>query len=114
VHAFLGAFLVGTALSGHSSEQEEAHEVITKFSLSFFAPVFFVSMGMNTNFITNFDLGLVALITAVAFASKLGAVCWGQWRPGCRSTATPGRSRLASTPGGQPGSSSPGSGSTPE
>ena len=77
VHAFLGAFLVGAALSGHSSEQEEAHEVITKFSLSFFAPVFFVSMGMNTNFITNFDLGLVVVLTVVAFGSKLGAVLLG-------------------------------------
>jgi Kef-type K+ transport system membrane component KefB len=39
--------------------------------------VFFVSMGMNTHFITNFDLGLVVVLTVVAFGSKLGAVLLG-------------------------------------
>ncbi len=77
VHAFLGAFLVGAAMGGHGKEQEEAHEVITQFSLSFFAPIFFVSMGMAANFITNFDLGLVVIVTVVAFTSKLGAVLLG-------------------------------------
>lgn len=77
VHAFLGAFLVGAALGGQSREHQEAHDVVSHFSLSFFAPIFFVSMGMNANFITSFDLGLVVLVTVVAFASKLGAVLLG-------------------------------------
>lgn len=77
IHAFLGAFLVGTALSGQGDDAKEAHDAITTFALSFFAPIYFVSMGMTTNFITNFDLPMVVLILAVALVSKLFAVLLG-------------------------------------
>lgn len=77
VHAFLGAFLVGAALSGHDQEHSEAHDVITRFALSFFAPIYFISMGMTTNYVTNFDALLVAIIVVAAFASKLGGVLLG-------------------------------------
>jgi len=77
IHAFLGAFLVGVALSGQSEEHEEAHVVITTFALGFFAPVYFVSMGMTTNYITHFDWAMVLVILAVALASKLSGVLLG-------------------------------------
>jgi Kef-type K+ transport system membrane component KefB len=77
VHAFLGAFLVGAALSGSDKEHQEAHEVIARFVLSFFAPIYFVGMGMATNFITNFDFTLVFIITLVAYISKVGSVLLG-------------------------------------
>lgn len=77
IHAFLGAFLVGAALSGPSNEHEEAHNVMVHFSLSFFAPIYFISMGMTTDYIRNFDPVLVLLILAVALASKLFGVLLG-------------------------------------
>jgi Kef-type K+ transport system membrane component KefB len=77
IHAFLGAFLVGAALSGQGDEHREAHDVIARFALSFFAPIYFISMGMTTNYITNFDWGLVLVILAAALASKLGGVLLG-------------------------------------
>jgi Kef-type K+ transport system membrane component KefB len=77
IHAFLGAFLVGVALGGNDEERNEAHDVISHFALSFFAPIYFVSMGMTTNFITNFDGLLVLLILVVACVSKVGAVLLG-------------------------------------
>lgn len=77
VHAFLGAFLVGVALGGHRRDQESANHVIAQFSVSFFAPIYFVSMGMTTDFVANFDLVLVLVITAVAFVAKLGSVLIG-------------------------------------
>jgi Kef-type K+ transport system membrane component KefB len=77
IHAFLGAFLVGAALGGNNEEKNEAHDVIGYFVLSFFAPIYFVSMGMTTNFITNFDWALVLLVLIVAYVSKLGAVLLG-------------------------------------
>jgi Kef-type K+ transport system membrane component KefB len=77
VHAFLGAFLVGAALSNHGQEHQEAHDVIMAFALSFFAPIYFVSMGMTTNYITNFDGLLVLVILVAALASKLGGVLLG-------------------------------------
>jgi Kef-type K+ transport system membrane component KefB len=77
MHAFLGAFLVGVAVGGRNPEQKEAHDVIGHFVMSFFAPIYFISMGMTTNFIRNFDLTLVVLIFAVACVSKIGAVLIG-------------------------------------
>ncbi len=74
LHAFLGAFLVGVALG---DEHKEAHDVIGNFVLSFFAPIYFISMGMSTNFIKHFDAVLVLLILAVACISKIGAVLLG-------------------------------------
>lgn len=77
IHAFLGAFLVGAALGGQGDEHREAHDVITRFAVSFFAPIYFISMGMTTNYITNFDWQLVLVILAVALASKLFGVLLG-------------------------------------
>lgn len=77
IHAFLGAFLVGAALSGQGNDAQEAHDAIAQFALSFFAPIYFVSMGMTTNFLTNFDWPMVLLILAVALVSKLSAVLLG-------------------------------------
>ena len=51
--------------------------MITGFALSFFAPIYFISMGMTTNYITNFDGLLVLLIVVVAVVTKLGGVLLG-------------------------------------
>jgi len=77
IHAFLGAFLVGAALGGKSDEHAEAHDVLGHFVMSFFAPIYFISMGMTTNFIANFDPMLVILMFVVACVSKIGAVLLG-------------------------------------
>jgi Kef-type K+ transport system membrane component KefB len=78
VHAFLGAFLMGAALgeARDTHRHQDAHDVIGQFVTSF-APIFFVSMGMATNFVTAFDPLLVALILVVACVSKVGAVLAG-------------------------------------
>jgi Kef-type K+ transport system membrane component KefB len=77
IHAFLGAFLLGVALGGHDKERNEAHEVIAHFVMSFFVPIYFISMGMSANFITHFDFLLVAIILIVACVSKISAVALG-------------------------------------
>ena len=80
IHAFLGAFLVGAVLSGgDAADRQSAHDIVYKFALSYFAPVYFVSMGLNANFITSFDPALVALILAAALVSKLAGVLLGAW-----------------------------------
>jgi Kef-type K+ transport system membrane component KefB len=77
IHAFLGAFLAGMAVSGSNPQAKEAHDVIAQFALSFFAPLYFVSMGMSANFLTHFDWGLVLLLVTVACVSKVGAALLG-------------------------------------
>jgi Kef-type K+ transport system membrane component KefB len=76
VHAFLGAFLIGAALGDTRDHHKDAHDVIGNFVTSF-APIFFISMGMSTNFIANFDALLVAIVLGAACISKVGAVLLG-------------------------------------
>jgi Kef-type K+ transport system membrane component KefB len=84
VHAFLGAFLVGASLGGLEEERHQAHDAIAHFALSFFAPIYFVSMGMSTDFVAHFDGLLVLLVVAVACLSKLGSVLLGARLAGMR------------------------------
>jgi Kef-type K+ transport system membrane component KefB len=77
VHAFFGAFLVGVALGGAHGVQRDAGDVIGHFVMSFFAPIYFISMGMTTNFIRHFDPALVAVILLAACVTKIGAVLLG-------------------------------------
>ncbi len=73
VHAVFGPFLVGMALGrGLQGEaQQRAHEVISQFALSFFAPLYFVSVGLNANFAADCDLVLVVLVLLVACVGKV-------------------------------------------
>ena len=74
IHAFLGPFVLGMALAGTAGQRRETYEIIQQFASGFFVPVYFVSMGLNANFIGSFDALLVALVVAVAFLSKLSSV----------------------------------------
>jgi Kef-type K+ transport system membrane component KefB len=65
------------ALGGRNEEQKEAHDFIGQFVMSFSAPIYFISMGMTTNFIKHFDLTLAVVILVVACVSKVGAVLLG-------------------------------------
>jgi Kef-type K+ transport system membrane component KefB len=76
-HAFLGALLLGIALSRSDREHQEARDAIARFALGFFAPLYFVSLGLTTNFARSFDVQLVALVLVVAIASKLTGVLLG-------------------------------------
>ncbi len=45
----------------------------------FFAPIYFVSIGLRANFVHNFDLLLVSLVLIVACVGKIGGVSFGAW-----------------------------------
>jgi Kef-type K+ transport system membrane component KefB len=77
IHAFLGAFLLGAVVAGKHPEAEEAHAVISQFVMAFFAPIYFVSIGMKTNFIANFDFMLLLIILVSAILSKFLSVLIG-------------------------------------
>lgn len=76
IHAFLGPFLLGVALAP-TQEQEQAFDVVNHFVMSFFVPLYFVSLGLSANFATHFDWVLVLLITGVACTTKLSSVFVG-------------------------------------
>jgi Kef-type K+ transport system membrane component KefB len=77
VHAVFGAFLVGTALSQNLDKRNEAHEMVYQFVMYFFAPLYFVSVGLRANFIQSFDPALVLAVLAVACAGKVIGVTLG-------------------------------------
>jgi K+:H+ antiporter len=76
-HAFLGAFLVGVALGGARGDEKHHEAAAGQLVMSCLAPIYFVSMGMSTDFVQHFDATLVGLVFAAACVSKIGAVMIG-------------------------------------
>jgi Kef-type K+ transport system membrane component KefB len=79
MHAIFGAFLAGVALASHYGEQKQVHEVVYRFAISFFAPIYFVSIGLKANFAVNFDLPLVLFILLIACVGKICGAGLGAW-----------------------------------
>ena len=78
VQAFLGAFLAGVAFSGVASGVGAAgHKSLSHVAVGFFAPLFFVSMALRTDFIEAFDPVLVITVVVFALVSKLLSVVLG-------------------------------------
>lgn len=77
IHAVFGAFVIGIAVgeSGHLRKRtsEHIHQIVTNV----FAPFFFASIGLRTNFVSNFHLGLTATVVCVACLGKLLGAGWG-------------------------------------
>jgi Kef-type K+ transport system membrane component KefB len=71
IHAIFGAFIIGVALGDSEHFSERAKEIVHQFINNVFAPLFFVSIGLRVNFITNFDLALTLTIIAIAFIGKI-------------------------------------------
>ncbi len=71
IHAIFGAFIVGVAFGDSEHFSERAKEIVHQFINNIFAPLFFVSIGLRVNFITNFDWLLTLIIIVIAFAGKI-------------------------------------------
>jgi Kef-type K+ transport system membrane component KefB len=84
LHPVLGAFQVGVILgqSLNVKKNHPAYEVIQQFAISFFAPLYFVSVGLKANFIKDFDLLLVVVVLLVASLGKIAGASLGAWLGG--------------------------------
>ena len=71
IHAIFGAFIMGVALGDSEHFSERAKEIVHQFINNIFAPLFFVSIGLRVNFITNFDLLLTLAILGIAYTGKI-------------------------------------------
>ena len=71
IHAIFGAFIMGVSLGDSEHFSERAKEIVHQFINNIFAPLFFVSIGLRVNFVTNFDLPLTLIIVLIAFAGKI-------------------------------------------
>ena len=66
IHAVFGAFIVGIAVGESSHLRKRTSEHIHQIVTHVFAPFFFASIGLRTNFASNFHLGLTATVLGVA------------------------------------------------
>lgn len=83
IHAVFGAFLVGVALNAvYDHEGNQAKEIVYQFAITFFAPLYFVSVGLEANFALYFDVSLVLLVVVVATIGKVLGAGLGAWLSG--------------------------------
>jgi Kef-type K+ transport system membrane component KefB len=82
IHAIFGAFLLGIALGDSEHMSERAKEIVHQFINNIFAPLFFVSIGLKINFVTNFDLMLTLAVLAISFVGKIVGSGFGAFQGG--------------------------------
>jgi Kef-type K+ transport system membrane component KefB/mannitol/fructose-specific phosphotransferase system IIA component (Ntr-type) len=80
VHALFGAFLAGVALGDSRHLRERMRSTIDQFVTAGLAPLFFTTIGLKVDFVSNFDAGLTALVLVIACAGKvLGCGLGARW-----------------------------------
>src|ERR1700693_4142820 len=88
IHAVFGAFIIGIAIgeSGHLRQRtsQHIHQIVTNV----FAPFFFASIGLRTNFVSNFHLGVTG--------TAIGVGCVGQLLGAGRGARLGGMDRTSS------------------
>jgi Kef-type K+ transport system membrane component KefB len=73
LHALFGAFILGIALSESHQFEGELRESIEVLNAAFFAPIYFVAVGLKADFLAGFDFMLITTILVFAFLSKMVA-----------------------------------------
>jgi len=84
IHAILGAFIAGIAFGDSVHLHEKAREIIHQFITNFFAPLFFVSIGLRVNFIENFDATIVGIVLVLAYFGKVFGATFGAYIGGLK------------------------------
>jgi len=77
IHAVFGAFIVGIAVGESTHLRKRTSEQIHQIVTNVFAPFFFATIGLRTNFVTHFDLPVTVTLIAVASFGKLAGAGWG-------------------------------------
>ncbi|HXK49202.1 MAG TPA: cation:proton antiporter [Clostridiales bacterium] len=74
IHALFGFFIAGIVIGEAKGLNENSRHIISQMVHAFFIPVFFVNIGLKLDFIADFDLFLVVLVSAVGITGRyLGA-----------------------------------------
>ena len=71
IHAVFGAFLAGVALGDSSHLRQRTRATISEFVGSFFAPLFFGSIGLTVDFVSHFDFALCGIVLLIACLGKV-------------------------------------------
>lgn len=99
IHALFGFFVAGIMAGSARALSERARQVISQMVYAIFVPLFFVNIGLKVDFLKNFDIFLVLLVSAIGIAGRF----FGAWF-GVNLTRLSKSNRLsiaiAHTPGG--------------
>ena len=71
IHAIFGAFLTGVALGDSEHLREHTRQIVHRFIEGILAPIFVAAIGLEVNFITSFNPGLVARVLLLGIALKV-------------------------------------------
>lgn len=71
IRGIFGAFLVGVAVGDSKHFNHHIQHIIQAFIVSIIAPLFFASVGLRVNFVTNFDFSTVVIILGIACIAKI-------------------------------------------
>lgn len=74
IHALFGFFLAGVMVGGAKALPERTRHVISQMVYAIFVPFFFASIGLRVDFLKNFDIFLILLMTIIGiFGRFIGA-----------------------------------------
>jgi Kef-type K+ transport system membrane component KefB len=71
VRGIFGAFLMGVAIGDSKFFPERLQNILHQFVINIIAPLFFASIGLRVNFVTNFNVEIVGIILFIACFAKL-------------------------------------------
>jgi Kef-type K+ transport system membrane component KefB len=71
VHPVFGSLLAGVAIGSAPVLRAGSKETVYEFVMSVFAPIFFASIGLRTDFVKNFDARIVGWVFLLGCAGKL-------------------------------------------
>ncbi len=71
IRGVFGAFLMGIAIGDSKHFTDATQNVLQQFVVYIIAPLFFASVGLRVNFVTNFDFRIVAVIVGIACIAKI-------------------------------------------
>jgi Kef-type K+ transport system membrane component KefB/mannitol/fructose-specific phosphotransferase system IIA component len=77
IHAIFGAFLTGIALGESRHMREQTRHIVHRFVEGVLAPIFVAAIGLEVNFVANFQPRLVLSVLALGIAVKVFAVYAG-------------------------------------
>ena len=75
IHAIFGTFIFGVAVGQCPHIREKTLHTLESFISFIITPIFFASIGLEVNFFTSFDLGVVLIVLAIGSIGKIG----GSW-----------------------------------
>lgn len=71
IRGIFGAFLMGVAVGDSKHFNHHIQNIFQQFIVNIIAPLFFASVGLRVNFVTNFDLSVVLIILGIACVAKI-------------------------------------------